>query len=125
MKIMAGPSAYPKGDLAMLRSIRIPVVLLLVGVSASLLLSADSGTATQQKTSANVPKELLENRLEAARHVFRDNLQRLKAGQAVCDEGFLSWSERWLVAELAISDKRPDRMAAFKAHVERARELER
>lgn len=107
----------------MSRSICIPLVLLVLGVSA--LICAEPGSAVRAKTLSSVPKELLEKRLDAARNVFRLNLQRLKTGDVVCDAGFLLWSDHWLNAELALSDNRDARIAAFTAHLERAKELEK
>lgn len=71
-----------------------------------------------------VPKELLEKRLEAVQAVFEQNQKRMQAGQGLPVE-LLGWSERWLDAELALKDKKADRIAALKAHVNRTRELER
>ena len=70
-----------------------------------------------------VPKELLEKRLEAVQTVYKQNQMRIRSGQGLPVE-LLRWSERWLDAELALQDKKADRLAAFKAHVERTRELE-
>ncbi|HEY7310123.1 MAG TPA: RNA polymerase sigma factor [Gemmataceae bacterium] len=70
-----------------------------------------------------VPKELLEKRLEVVQTVYKQNQARTRSGQGLPVE-LLSWSERWLDAELALRDKKADRIAAFKAHVERTRELE-
>ncbi len=101
----------------------VPVVVVAVG--ASILVSAAPESAVRAKPAANVPRELLEQRLEAARNVFRQNLQRLQGREAVCDDAFLAWSKHWLDAELALTDKPAERIAALKAHVERMKELEK
>jgi outer membrane biosynthesis protein TonB len=71
-----------------------------------------------------VPKELLEKRLEAVQTVYKENQVRIQGGLGLPVE-LLKWSERWLDAELALRDKKAERLAAFKAHVNRTRELER
>ncbi|MDB5390526.1 MAG: hypothetical protein JWM11_6172 [Planctomycetaceae bacterium] len=106
----------------MLRSICIPLVFLALGMSV--LVYAESGPASREKASSAVPKELLEKKLEAARNVFRLNQDRLKSGQAACDVSFFMWSEHWLNAELALANNRVQRIAAFKAHLERSKDLE-
>jgi RNA polymerase sigma factor (sigma-70 family) len=70
-----------------------------------------------------VPKELLEKRLDVARKVFKQNLTRLKALQALPSELF-GWSERWLEAELALTDNQADRVKALRDHLDRTREVE-
>jgi RNA polymerase sigma factor (sigma-70 family) len=70
-----------------------------------------------------VPKDLLEKQLDAARKVFKGRQVRIRAGQGLPTELY-GWSERWLEAELALSSKKADRLAALKAHVERTREVE-
>ena len=107
----------------MSRSICIPLVFAAAG--ASILVLADSGLRVCAKTSSVVPKELLQSRLGAARKVYELNLQKLQAGEAALDTGFLSWSQRWLDAELALSDNRADRVVALRAHLGRAKELEK
>jgi RNA polymerase sigma factor (sigma-70 family) len=71
-----------------------------------------------------VPKELLEKQLDAARNVFERRQGRIRAGTGLPIELF-GWSERWLEAELALSSKKADRLAALKAHVERTRDVDR
>jgi RNA polymerase sigma factor (sigma-70 family) len=73
--------------------------------------------------AAKVPRELLEKRRDMAASVFKQNTVRYRAGQGLPSELF-SWSERWLEAELALSDKKADQTAALQAHVDRTRELE-
>ncbi|HWG46484.1 MAG TPA: hypothetical protein VN688_27225 [Gemmataceae bacterium] len=71
-----------------------------------------------------VPKELLERRLEAAQKVYKQKTERYKSGIGFPSELF-GWSQRWVEAELALKDKKEERLAAFKAHVDRTREVER
>ena len=107
----------------MSRSICISLVFVVVG--ASIFVSLDSKRPVGANTSSIVPVELLKSRLDAARNVFQSNLQKLQNGEATTNEGALSWSEQLVNAELAMSNKRPDRVAALKAHLERAKELEK
>jgi RNA polymerase sigma factor (sigma-70 family) len=74
--------------------------------------------------SPKIPKELLENRLEAARKVFQQNLTRLKGAQAIPSDLF-GWSERWLDAELALATKPTEKAKALRDHLDRTREVER
>ena len=92
----------------------------------------EKGTVEPEKPAAKaeapaarkVPKELLEKRLEVAQNVYNGTLLRLQGAQGIPTELF-GWSERWFEAEMALSDKKADRIAAFKTHVERTREVER
>ena len=92
---------------------------------SSILFSAKSAPSAPAQTSVKVPKELLQKQLETARAVFREDLARLKVGEAIFDEKFMMWSERWLDAELALSDKPTDQVAALKAHLDRIKEIEK
>jgi RNA polymerase sigma factor (sigma-70 family) len=92
----------------------------------------EKSTAEPEKPAAKaeapaarkVPKELLEKRLEVAQNVYNRTFFRLRGAQGQPAELF-GWSERWFEAEMALSDKKADCIAAFKAHVERTREVER
>jgi hypothetical protein len=71
-----------------------------------------------------IPKDLLEKRVEAARKVYEQKKTRLQSGQGLPAELF-DWSERWLDAELALRDKKDERVKALRDHLDRTRELER
>ncbi len=71
-----------------------------------------------------VPKELLEKRRDAVQRVFNGKMQRVPRGLAQTDE-FFGWSERLLEAELALSEQKENQITAFKAHLDRTREIER
>ncbi len=107
----------------MMRSISLPLVLIIVG--ASIFAVTDSGSEAREKAASKISREVLERRREAARKIFRLNLERCKAGEALLDESLSMWSERLLAAELAMIDNPADRIAALKAHVERQREVAR
>jgi len=108
----------------MSRSFLIALGLAAVGVS-SLLLSGEPPRNAAPKAGPKIPRELLDQRLEAARSVFEVDLKRLKAAEMATDERLMWWSERWLNAELALSEKPAERTAALEAHVQRMKELER
>ena len=82
------------------------------------------GPALADPPAPKVPKELLEKRLEVARKVFQENQIRFRNREGLVSDLF-GWSERWLDAELAVSDKAADRTKALKDHVDRSRDLER
>jgi RNA polymerase sigma factor (sigma-70 family) len=86
--------------------------------------AAKAERAAPAPAARKVPKELLEKRLEAAQNVYKQTLQRIRGGQGLPAELF-GWSERWFEAETALSDKKAEHIKAFKAHVERTREVER
>jgi hypothetical protein len=71
-----------------------------------------------------VPKELLQKRLEAARKVYVQNQLRMRAGNGSPKELF-GWSRRILEAELPLCVNEAARVAAYRANVERTREVER
>jgi hypothetical protein len=74
-----------------------------------------------------IPKELLEERVKAARDAYEMIVDRMKAdpnGAAGFRE-LPQWSRRWLEAEKALSDKKEDRLKALTAHWRRMKEVER
>lgn len=99
-------------------------------VAAALLTACASipflSVARAQKDAGKggvVSRELLEERRDAARDVFQEEIRRLQAGEAL-PGGVSAWSERWLEAELALSLARADRLKALEAHVERTKQVE-
>jgi len=108
----------------MRRSVLMALGLAVVAVS-SLLLSAEPPRNAAPKAALTIPRELLEQRREAARKVFEENLTRLRGAELAMDERLMWWSERLLNAELALSEKPADRTAALDAHVKRMKELEK
>lgn len=95
--------------------------LLALGV---FVLVAAPALAAPAPAPPKVPRELLEARLKAARNVYTLRQRRVQLGTARPAE-LLGWSERWLDAELALAEKKVDRVAALAAHVRRTRELEK
>jgi hypothetical protein len=98
----------------------------LVAVSLSLGLFALAGAplvSAPAPAAPAVPKELLQERLEAARQTYKQTWQRLKGGDAHPTD-LPAWSRRWLDAELALCEKKADRIAAHQAHLDRMKEVE-
>jgi hypothetical protein len=76
------------------------------------------------KDALKVPKEVLQKRAEAARRVYKQNLDRIRSGEGLPAELF-GWSERWLEAVLALCDKESERVKALRDHLDRTRDVER
>ncbi len=108
----------------MRNSVLIVLGLAVVGV-CSLLFSAEPPRTAAAKAAPKIPRELLEQRRDAARKVFEENLRRFQGAELAMDERLLWWSERWLNAELALTEKPAERTAAHEAHVKRLKELEK
>lgn len=108
----------------MSRSFLITLSLAVAGIS-SLLLSAEPPRNIAPKTTATIPRMLLEQRLDSARKVYEQDLARFRGAELAIDERLMWWSERWLNAELALSEKPAERTAAHEAHVKRLKELEK
>src|SRR5262249_38138647 len=74
-------------------------------------------------------RSLKKARLEAAKKTYKLLLERLnrlsEAAGAQIFEEMASWSRRWLDCQLELTPRQEDRIAAFEAHVERARVLEK
>lgn len=83
------------------------------------------GYAAPAPPAAKVPKELLEKRRDIAERVWKGKMRRIIQTANGRPSDLFGWSERWLEAELALRDKKKDRIAALKAHVDRTREVER
>ena len=104
----------------MRRSIFFPAVLT---IAAACLLASAATAQKKVEKAATIPRELLEERRDAAREVFQQGLRQLQDGQLL--PGALSeWSQRWLDAELALTDAREWRAAALEAHLERSKQVE-
>ncbi len=87
------------------------------------LVTAFLALAAPAPAPPTAPKELLEKRLEAAQKVYKDIQLRIRTGQGQPSDLF-GWSERWLEAELALADKKGDRVKALRDHLDRTREVE-
>jgi hypothetical protein len=71
-----------------------------------------------------VPKEMLEKRRDAAKGVWEIMIQEWKVSNKRKISDLLVWSEQWLDAALPLCDKKEQRIAALKAHVDRTRSLQ-
>ena len=93
-------------------------------VVSILLVASSSALADSQPTPLQIPKQLLERRLEMARKVFEQDRIRLK-GAAGFPSELSAWSERWLDAELALAERPSDRVKPLRDHLDRIRDIER
>jgi len=100
------------------------VVLAVGSVATGGVLTHRVLMAAPAPESPKVPKELLVKRLDAARKVYREMMKRYQGGREQPSELF-GWSARWLDAELALTEKKEDRLAALTAHLRRSREVEK
>ncbi len=98
--------------------------LVLLALLASLLIAADPA-GEKRAAPSPVVGELLVQRLHSAQAVYQQDLARIRAAEAVADDRLAAWSERWLDADLALSGKPAERIAALRAHLERTREIEK
>lgn len=99
--------------------------MLRFGLFSVILLAAFTGVRAEPDSKPlNVPQELLQKRLEAAKNVYSRNLDRVRKGQGTPNELF-GWSEHWLKAELGLIEKKVDRQRALQDHLDRTREIER
>lgn len=89
-------------------------------VVAAIALPLRAAPAPERK----VPKTLLQERLQAARKVYDQTRMRVRGGDGRPTDLF-GWSERILKAELPLCETEEARVAAYKANVERTREVER
>jgi site-specific recombinase XerD len=74
---------------------------------------------------AAAPSKLAKAKVDAARRTYEVVWKNNKEGLAPFAELAYRWSRRWLEAELELSDKKTDQLAAYQAHRERMRELAR
>jgi len=64
-------------------------------------------------------------RRDAARKTFEARWRQYEAGERGCSSDLtLEWSRRWVEAENALNNKKPERLAAFDAHLQRTRRIE-
>jgi hypothetical protein len=83
------------------------------------------GDAVPAPAKSKAPKELLEKRRDMAKRIWETKWQVItQTGRMHVSELF-GWSERWLEAELALQDKKEERITALKSHADRTREAER
>jgi hypothetical protein len=98
--------------------------LILWRIFATLILASSSASGSDS-TDASVPPALLKARLDAARKTYEWLSKNYMESRPPIGELLYRWSCRWLDAEREMNDKQEDRIAAYKAHLRRMRELER
>jgi hypothetical protein len=74
---------------------------------------------------ARVPLELAKAKRDAARTTYEVVWRNNREGFIPFAEVAYRWSRRWLEAELELSAKKPELVAAYQAHWERMRDLSR
>jgi hypothetical protein len=88
------------------------------------VLTAASAVGVPNAPPAKIPKELLQERVAAARSVWEQTKVRVQ-NQGGAPTELSGWSERWLDAELALCDKASERVIALREYLDRTREVER
>ena len=81
--------------------------------------------AGSQVAAPQVPDKMVKAKVDAARKTFEAIWQNNKEGLVPFVEIVYRWSRRWLEAELELSTKKADQVAAYQAHADRMRELAR
>jgi hypothetical protein len=97
-------------------------------IAAGLLLAAAMGAllrAAPQQPPAKVPEKVIRAKIDAARRTYEVFWKDYKEGLIPVVEVVYRWSRRLLEAELELSDKKADQVAAHQAHTRRIRELAR
>ena len=95
------------------------LLALLLGV-----LAAGPARAGADADTANALSKLATQRRDAARRTYEVLWADYRERRA-SEDALYRWSVRWLDAEKQLSDQRADRIAAYKGHYERMRDLER
>jgi hypothetical protein len=80
--------------------------------------------ARPEADQAAIRADLARQRRDAARKTFEVTWINYRQGRAGGDTLY-RWSRRWLKAERELSDRPAEQVAAFKAHLDRMRNLER
>jgi hypothetical protein len=74
---------------------------------------------------AKASGKLAKTKVEAARKTYEVFWTNYREGLVPVVEVVYRWSKRWLRAELELSDKKADQLAAYQAHANRIRDLAR
>ena len=96
------------------------VAVMVLGLVVPAQLRAAPGAAP-----AKVPPELFKAKVDAARRTYDVIWKNNREGLIPLAELAYRWSRRWMEAELELSDKKDDQVAAYQAHKSRMRELAR
>jgi hypothetical protein len=98
--------------------------LAVLGLFLNLLLAGLLRAAPEPPPS-KATAELAKARLEAAQKTFAEVWRTHHEGRYSRTESVYQWSLRWLAAERDLSPAKADQVAAFKAHWNRMRDLDR
>jgi hypothetical protein len=98
--------------------------LIIAGVVSGLVM-ATLLRAAPEAAPAKVTGKLAKAKAEAARKTYEVFWKDYKEGLVPVVEVVYRWSKRWLHAELELTDKKADQLAAYQAHGNRIRELAR
>jgi hypothetical protein len=101
------------------------LTILFLAAGIILIPRGAQGDDVPAPTAQKVLKELLEKRLTEAKAVWAMKWQRIIRGTNGQPSDLFGWSERLLEAEMALLDRKDDRIKALKAHADRTREVER
>jgi hypothetical protein len=102
------------------------VMMLMFAIGLILALAGPVNAVGSGKNEpAKNPTELEKALLKAARETYEFMQQEVDVGKRLPTEDMCWWSHRWLEAQLAVTSKQPDRLAAYKAHEERLKPIEK
>jgi hypothetical protein len=97
---------------------------LLSVLSAGLLLGGVSRAGAVGKgQQTKVPSQEEKDLVKVCQETFKLIMNQIKAGKQVPE--FSIWSRRWLQAELPLCRKQAEKIAAYKTHLDRTKEVER
>jgi hypothetical protein len=88
------------------------------------LLTVVPALAAPTSLPPKVPKELLEKRRDAARTAFNQKMQLIRMTVEPLRVELCEWSKHWLEAEMALSEKKEDRLKALTDHLNRVAAIE-
>lgn len=99
---------------------RLLAAAVLVGLASPFFLPA-APDADPAKTIAALSRD----RVEAARKTYQTMHKNYTEGRRVSEDTLYRWSLRWLEAEKELAAQPADRVAAYKGHYDRMRDLDR
>jgi hypothetical protein len=85
----------------------------------------ETKTDDKKNPTRKRPSELHIALAKAASETYQGYLEEMKAGKIFPEEVMCKWSVRWLEAQLALSNNKSDRIAAYNAHRDRMTVLEK
>jgi hypothetical protein len=79
----------------------------------------------KNKQPKQVPLQLEKALAKAAEEAYHANWNDVVVGRIIPDEATCQWSRRWLKAQLPLSKKKAGQVAAYTAHRDRMKKLEK